>query len=46
MKQIIIRERKTEYKNSESNPILGDNIYKCIIQCRIAQKDTEFYTAK
>ena len=37
MKQIIIRERKTEYKNSESNPVLDGNIYKCIIECRIAQ---------
>ena len=27
MKQIIIRERKTEYKNSGSNPILDDNIH-------------------
>ena len=46
MKQIIIRERKTEYKNFESNPIWDDNIYKCIIECRIVQWDTELYTTK
>ena len=28
MKQIIIRERKTEYKNSESNPFLDDRHYR------------------
>ena len=37
MKQITIWERKAEYKNSESNPILDDNIEKCIIECRIAE---------
>ena len=37
MKQITIWERKAEYKNSESNPTLDDNIEKCIIECRIAE---------